>query len=152
MKKIIYLVLEILFVAVFPVILCFFNFTSWKTSGFIQISLGGVIALFLVFYVTKKTLLDRYIAQLRDMATQHLADYKVETDEAKRLALESSIQMERTIELILNFILPGILFVGFFIICRAIESDLATLSTTIAIIGASELVGMIFSVLSARIV
>lgn len=149
-KKLIFVIGEIMFVAVIPVVVFFVNFVTWKEGVVAQIGIGGILGLFLVYFAFKKIVLDKYIARLRTMSTQHLADYKVETDEVKKLALESAIATERTIEAILNFIIPILLFVAFYIVCVALEKQLTTLSTAVAITGASELIGLVFSIFSAR--
>lgn len=151
-KKLIFVFGEILFVAVVPCVMLFLNFVSWKSGIVARIGIGGIIGLFVVYYAIKKLLLDKYVERLRAMATQHLADYKVETDELKKLALEEAIATERTIEAVLNFVIPFLLFVAFYIVCVVLEQQLATLSTTMAIIGSSEIVGFVFSIFSARII
>lgn len=150
-KKLIYLIIELLFVAVIPAVLVFVNYTSWSNAGTgFKISLGGIILLLIVFYCFRKIWLNKYIDRLRDMTTMHLSDYKIETDPDRKAALKTEIQNERTIESILNIILPALLLVAFFVVCRILEQNITKLSGTIGLIGASELVGFLFSVVSAR--
>lgn len=149
-KKLILTIGEIMFVAVVPFVMLTFNFVSWESGIVAKVGIGGIMGLFLVYYAIKRMLLDKYILRLRTMSTQHLADYKVETDELKKLALAEVIATERTIEAFLNFVIPFLLFVAFYIVCIVLEKQLATLSTTLIVIGSSEIVGFVFSIFSAR--
>ena len=150
-KKIVYLVGEIVFVVLLPAILVIMNYTSWGegTTGF-KIGLSGVILLLLVFVFLRKMILKKYFDRLRDSLTQHVADLKVETNEEKRKALKDRIKFERTIECVLNFVVPALLLGALFILCQALETAAVKMSGTVGFIAASELVGLVFSILEAR--
>lgn len=150
-KKIVYTVLETMFAAVIPAVLIIINYVSWDTeaTGF-KISLGGIILLLLVFYIVKKVLLNKYTERLKAKITQHMADLEVEVNKERADSLKETLRKERTIECVLNFIIPALLLAMLFIVCKALEVAAVKMSGTVGIIGASELIGLAFSILSAR--
>lgn len=150
-KKIVFTVGEVVFVVLIPAILVIMNYTSWGegTLGF-KIGLTGIILLLLVYICLRKLILKKRFERLRDSLTQHMADLKVETDEEKKKALKDRIKFERTIECVLNFITPALLIGALFILCQALETAAVKMSGTVGFIAASELVGLVFSILEAR--
>ena len=151
MKKIIYTVGEIVFVVGVPALLVIMNYSSWGegTTGF-KIGLTGIILLFVVYIFLRKVILKKHFDRLKDSITQHLADLKVETNEERKKALRDRIKFERTIECVINFITPALLLGALFIVCQALESAAVKMSGTIGFIAASEIVGLVFSILESR--
>ena len=151
MKKIIYAVGEIVYVVGVPARLVIMNYSSWGdgTTGF-KIGLSGILLLLLVFFFLRKVVLKKHFDRLRDTITQHLADLKVETNEEKKKALKDRIKFERTIECVINFIMPALILALAYILCQALESAAVKMSGTIGFIAASEIVGLIFSILESR--
>ena len=151
MKLIILKILEIIFVAVVPVVLISINYISWNPEATaLKISLGGIFLLLLVFYIFKKTVLNKYLRRISDMITQHKADLKVETNAEKITALKNALKFEKTIECIINFIIPALLLAAVFIICIALEAAVAKMSGTVGLIIVSECIGLVFSIFVAR--
>ena len=151
MKKIIYTVGEIVFVVGVPALLVIMNYSSWGegTTGF-KIGLTGIILLLVVYIFLRKVILKKHFDRLKDSITQHLADLKVETNEERKKALRDRIKYERTIECVINFITPALLLGALFIVCQALESAAVKMSGTIGFIAASEIVGLVFSILESR--
>lgn len=151
MKKIIYTVGEIVFVVGVPALLVIMNYSSWGegTTGF-KIGLTGIILLLVVYIFLRKVILKKHFDRLKDSITQHLADLKVETNEERKKALRDRIKFERTIECVINFITPALLLGALFIVCQALESAAVKMSGTIGFIAASEIVGLVFSILESR--
>lgn len=151
MKKTIFLICELAFVVVIPAALVIVNYASWGegTTGF-KIGLSGVLLLLLVFFFLRKVVLKKHFDRLRDTITQHLADLKVETNEEKKKALKDRIKFERTIECVINFIMPALILALAYILCQALESAAVKMSGTIGFIAVSEILGLIFSILEAR--
>lgn len=151
MKKIIYTVGEIVFVVGIPALLVIMNYSSWGegTTGF-KIGLTGIILLLVVYIFLRKVILKKHFDRLKDSITQHLADLKVETNEERKKALRDRIKYERTIECVINFITPALLLGALFIVCQALESAAVKMSGTIGFIAASEIVGLVFSILESR--
>lgn len=150
-KKIVYTALEITFAAVVPAVLIIINYVSWgsEATGF-KISLGGIMLLLLTFYIIKKIIINKYIERLKAKIIQHTADLEVEVNKDKADSLKETLRKERTIECVLNFIIPALLLAGLFIVCKALEAAAVKMSGTVGIIGASEIIGLAFSILSAR--
>ena len=151
MKKIIYTVGEIVFVVGVPELLVIMNYSSWGegTTGF-KIGLTGIILLLVVYIFLRKVILKKHFDRLKDSITQRLADLKVETNEERKKALRDRIKYERTIECVINFITPALLLGALFIVCQALESAAVKMSGTIGFIAASEIVGLVFSILESR--
>jgi len=151
MKKIIFTICEIAFVMVVPAVLIVINYSTWgaEATAF-KIGLSGIILLLLVFYIFKKIILNKYLLKLRDTITQHSADLKVEPDPKRQESLIDALKREQTIQVIFNLIMPAILLVGLFLASKALESAAVKLSGTVGLIMASELIGLLFSILLAR--
>ncbi len=150
-KKLVFTVFEIVFVAVVPVVLIAVNYMSWtsEAAGF-KISLGGVLLALLVFYIVKKLVLNKYVERLKTTITQHAADLKIEVDKEKVESLKEELRKEKTIESIINFVIPALLLAGLFVLCKALEIAAVKMSGTVGLIAVSEVIGLLFSVLSAR--
>ena len=151
MRKIILTTIEVVFVLIVPVILILMNYSSWgEGTGGLKIGLSGILLLLVVFYFLKKVVLKKHFDRLKDSVTQHLADLKVETNEERKQALKERIKFERTIECIINFIMPALLLAALFILCQALESAAVKISGTIGLIAISEIIGFAASVFEAR--
>lgn len=150
-KKIVFTVFEIIFVAIVPAALVIVDYTYWgyDMTPF-KISICGILLLLLVYYIVKKTILNKYIARLKAMSAQHLADLKVEVDEEKKKRIREELRRERTIESLLSFVIPLLLLALFFVVCKTLESKLVQFSGIVGVIGASEIIGAVFSVLADR--
>lgn len=150
-KKLVFTILEITFAAVVPAALIITNYASWseEATGF-KISLGGVMLFLLLFYIVKKLLLNKYTERLKSKINQHMADLEVEVNQERIESLKEALKKERTVECVLNFIIPALLLVLLFIVCKALEVAAVKMSGTVGLIGASEVVGLLFSILSAR--
>ena len=150
-KKIVFTVFEIIFVAIVPSALVIVNNLSWGDGITpFKIYLGAILLLLLVYYIVKKTILNKYIERLKAMSAQHLADLKVEVDAEKKKRIREELRRERTIESLLSFVIPLLLLALFFVVCKTLESSMVKLSGTVGIIGASEIIGAVFSVLADR--
>lgn len=151
MRKLVFTVLEIIFVAVVPAVLVTINYVTWQPeAAAFKISLGGVLLFLLLFYIIKKVLINKYLERLKATITQHLADLKVEPDPERAKSLVEALKRERSIECLLNFIIPALLLALLFIICKALEAAAIKMSGTVGFIAASEIIGLVFSILSAR--
>ena len=150
MRKLVFTVLEIIFVAVVPAVLVTINYVTWQPEAAFKISLGGVLLFLLLFYIIKKVLINKYLERLKATITQHLADLKVEPDPERAKSLVEALKRERSIECLLNFIIPALLLALLFIICKALEAAAIKMSGTVGFIAASEIIGLVFSILSAR--
>ena len=151
MKKTICTVGELVFVVGIPALLIIMNYASWgeDTTGF-KIGLSGIVLLLLVYIFLRRVILKKRFERLKDSITQHLADYKVETNPERKEALRERLKFERTIDILFSFITPALLLGGLFIVCQALETAAVKMSGTIGFIAVSEIIGLIFSIIEAR--
>lgn len=150
-KKIVFMILEIVFTLVVPAALVIWNYSTWgEEANAFKISFTGILILIVLFFLFKYVFLNKWMRRMRDKATQHEADLKIETDEEKIENLKSELKKERTIEAVLNYILPILVCLAIVIIAECLESAMVTLSGTFAWCTVSILIGGIFSVLFAR--
>lgn len=150
-KKIIFSVLEVLFVAVVPAVLVILNYSSWgEEATHFKIAFTGVLLLFVVVFIVKKVILNAYIERARQTLTQHKADLKVETDAGKRENLVNAVRRGQMFEAVLTYIFPFLILAGLYVLAQALETAAVQLSGTVGLIAASMTVGFVFSLLSAR--
>lgn len=150
-KKIVFTVLEVLFVAVIPMVLIFVNYTSWgEEAAAFKIAFTGILLLFVIVLIVKKVILNTYLERARATLTQHKADLRVETDKTKRENLENAVKRGQTLETVLTYVFPFLLLGGLYVLAQALETAAVQLSGTVGLIAASVAVGFAFSLFSAR--
>lgn len=150
-RKIVFTVLEILFVAAVPAALIIWNYSTWGegTTGF-KISVTGILLLIVVFFVLKAVFLNRYLKRMSDRAAQHEADLKVETDEKKKENLRKALRTERSIEALLSYVMPLLAVAGLYVLALVLESAAVRLSGTFGLCAASMVIGFVFGFFAAR--
>lgn len=149
--KIAFTILSIMFIAVIPLALVIWQYSSIGEEGAgFKIGITGVLVILLIFIVLKKTLINKWMEKQRAGINQHLADLKIETDQAKIANLEKALRSAQTIECVLNCILPLILFIASIIACKALEAGIIKLGNVMACVCASYVIGVVFDVLAAR--
>lgn len=150
-RKIVFTVLEILFVAAVPAALIIWNYSTWGegTTGF-KISVTGILLLIVVFFVLKAVFLNRYLKRMSDRAAQHEADLKVETDGEKKENLRKALRTERSIEALLSYVMPLLVVAGLYVLALVLESAAVRLSGTFGLCAASMVVGFVFGFFAAR--
>lgn len=150
-RKIVFTVLEILFVAAVPAALIIWNYSTWGegTTGF-KISVTGILLLIIVFFVLKAVFLTRYLKRMSDRAAQHEADLKVETDEEKKENLRKALRTERSIEALLSYVMPLLAVAGLYVLALVLESAAVRLSGTFGLCAASMVIGFGFGFFAAR--
>lgn len=150
-RKIVFTVLEILFVAAVPAALIVWNYSTWGegTTGF-KISVTGILLLIIVFFVLKAVFLNRYLKRMSDRAAQHEADLKVETDEEKKENLRKALHTERSIEALLSYVMPLLAVAGLYVLALVLESAAVRLSGTFGLCAASMVIGFVFGFFAAR--
>lgn len=148
-KKLVYTVLELLFIGVIPVVLIMTQYGQIQSDKF-KLGLTGILLVLLVFLILKKVVLRRYFDSLRGQIVNFQSDLKTENDPGKIENIERELRNARTVETVFNAIMPFVFLVLMYCMCRALEAQLVKLSGVIGFIGISFVVGTVFSVLSAR--
>lgn len=152
-KKIAYNVLQLVFYGVVPLILIFMLYGNMghtrQAVGF-KIAAPGIIIIMLVFLCFKKLFINKKLSDAHSQLNQLKADLKVKTDSAEVTNIENAIKNLGTVEVILNSIVPILLFALLILCCKVMEAQLVKLSGTCGFILLSYIIGTVFAVLDAR--
>jgi hypothetical protein len=79
-------------------------------------------------------------------------DLTVESNAERAANLIEELNLNKTIETVLNFISPAIFFIAAIVACEALEKALMKLSSALGVMFACYVVGTVFSVLNVRLV
>ena len=149
--KLIYTILEAVFVAVIPVVLVIYQYGYVEpTTAAFKISLTGIILLALVFYAVKRIFLDKRLKDWEAQYNNYISAYKIETDSEKKQRAKEQIQKYQTFTVLLRSFLPLLIFVMIQVLAKAVEQQMITLSSLSGLVTVSFGVGVIFSVMAAR--
>lgn len=149
--KLIYTILEAVFVAVIPVVLVIYQYGYVEpTTAAFKISLTGIILLALVFYAVKRIFLDKRLKDWEAQYNNYISAYKIETDAEKKQRAKEQIQKYQTFTVLLRSFLPLLIFVMIQVLAKAVEQQMITLSSLSGLVTVSFGVGVIFSVMAAR--
>lgn len=152
-KKLIYNILEVLFIGIAPlifVIMQYGNIGNTKEAVGFRIEITGIMLAVIIFMIIKKVFINRKLADNHQQLNTQLADLKIETDSGKIANLEKSIKDYKTLEIVANAILPILFFVALVIASKALEQQLIKLSAVLVCITVSYIIGTVFGVLGAR--
>ena len=150
-RKLIFSICEIFFVAVAPILLIIYQYGFVeKTSTGFKLSVLGVILLFVAFLCAKKIIFAKKLEDWRVQYNVWMADYKTETDEAKKLALKEQIQNYNVLNVVVRSIVPILIFIFIGILAEAVEAEMIRLSAVAGLTTMFYLIGCIFSVLKER--
>lgn len=146
----VWFVLEVLFIGVIPAALVIANYASWgaDANGF-KVGITGILLLLVVAFVLKKLVFNKRLEAMRAKLNQHEADLEVETDEEKIENLVSAVRKGRTIETVLNFIVPFLVLVAVYLMAKALEEAAVLLSGTLGFVIVSVLVGFMLQLIEA---
>lgn len=153
--RVICTMLEVLFYWIVPLVFILVQYASIEntpaTVGF-KLGLGGCIALLIVFLVLKKLFLDKYIKRISDKITEYEVRIDIEVDVDKIVNIENGLKRCYTLEVFFNMLLPAILILIMFVACKGLETQLVKFSGAVGFIGVSMLVGVLVSLVKARMV
>lgn len=152
-KKILYNVLQLVFYGILPLALIFLlygNLGNTKEAVGFKIAAPGLLVLALAFLCFKKLFISKKLADAHSQCNQLKADLKVETDAGKIANTESAIKNLGTLEVVLNTVVPTLLFLLMILCCKVMEAQLVKLSGTCGFILLSYIAGTVFAVLDAR--
>ena len=146
----VWFVLEVLFIGVLPAALIIANYASWgdEANGF-KVGITGILLLLVVAFVLKKLVFNKRLEAMRAKLNQHEADLEVETDEEKIENLVSAVRKGRTVETVLNFVVPFLVLVAVYLMAKALEDAAVLLSGTLGFVIVSVLVGFMLQLIEA---
>ncbi len=152
-KKIIFTILELVFIAVIPIILVIWNYSNIGNSAQalnFKIGMTGIMLIMFILIFLKKIYLDKYNEQLFQQENNLLSDLRIENDLEKLNNIVRELKGIRTIRNILSSIFPIIFMAIIYIACLALEARLIKLSGVVGLIAISYVIGTIFGIFSAR--
>ncbi|MCH5165658.1 MAG: hypothetical protein J1G01_04585 [Clostridiales bacterium] len=149
-KLITYTVAQALFCAVAPLVFIFVQYGDTRGGLMYKLPLAMLLFALTVVIIAKNTLLKPRIAKLVANIAQHEGDLKVKSDASEVENIEAVLKHERTIEVVLNAIVPILLLAALLIACKALESAMLELSGAIGFTLVSYVFGTVFGVLAAR--
>ena len=152
-KKVAYNVLQLVFYGVVPLVLIFLlygNMGHTKDAIGFKIAVPGLVLIVLVFLCFKKVFINKKLSDAHSQLNQLKADLKVKTDSAEVTNIENAIKNLGTAEVLLNAVVPVLLFLLLILCCKVMEAQIVKLSGTCGFILLSYLTGTVFAVLDAR--
>lgn len=146
-KWLLFLLFELLFVAVIPLVIVYVGYGSWgqEAEGF-KVHFGIIIALIVVFFIVKRVLLTPWLDKQKIKAGNLEAQLEAENDKGKIENIESALKRARLIETVITWILPLAFLLVAFMASRAMEQALVTFSGILGFVGVSEIIGAVFSI------
>ena len=145
--------MHIVFSAVIPialVIIQYSNIGDSRGAVSFRISITGILLLLFVFWIIKKLIVDKKLANLNAQSNVMMADLKTKQNDAEIKALENELRNIRTLEAVFASIIPLLVIAVGIIAFKALEEQLVRLSATLGFIGISYAVGLVFNVLYSR--
>lgn len=152
-KKVAYNVLQLVFYGVVPLVLIFLlygNMGHTKDAIGFKIAAPGLVLIVLVFLCFKKVFINKKLSDAHSQLNQLKADLKVKTDSAEVTNIENAIKNLGTAEVLLNAVVPVLLFLLLILCCKVMEAQIVKLSGTCGFILLSYITGTVFAVLDAR--
>jgi hypothetical protein len=152
-KKILFTAAELFWFPAAPVALIIMQYggTESASEGAVfKLSFGGILLLAAIFWVFKRVFISRKIQDMRAQCNTHIADLKTESDAGRKKYLEDEIRLARTIETVLNAVLPMLLMIAAVVVCYALERGLTRLYGVLGLTTLCYAVSTVFRVLAAR--
>lgn len=152
-KKLAFSILEVIFIGVIPIILILIKYGEMgdgTEQTTFKVGVAGILLAILVLIILKRIVLNKWLENMNEQANNYVSIIKTETDTEKVERAKSVLKGIRTLQTILNAILPALIFIVGLIACNALEQEIVKLSSCVGLIFVSFLIGTIFSVLSAR--
>lgn len=152
-KKVVFSILEFIFVAVVPIALIITQcctISQTEAAQKFEIGFGGMVLLIVVFWIIKKLYIDKALSNANQQSNNLLADLKVETDAAKIANIEKSLKDLRTLEFFARCVQPVLVMVAVILCFNALEDQLIKLSGCLKIVLASYAISCVFGLLNAR--
>lgn len=152
-KKVLYNILQLVFYGVVPLALIFLlygNIGHTKEAVGFKIAAPGIILSVLAFLCLKKLFINKKLADVHARWNKDVAEFEVKTDLKELENLRGKIRQYGTMEVLINAVVPVLLFLLLILCCKVMEAQLVKLSGTCGFILMSYIAGTLFAVLDAR--
>lgn len=141
-------VLEILFVAVIPLVIVIIGYGGWGTEATqFKIYFGVLLLAIIIFLIVKKVLIMPWLDRQKVKSGNLEALLETENDKGKIANIESALKWSRLIATVFSWILPLAFLLIAFLASRAMESAIVKFSGILGFIGISEFIGFVFGCL-----
>ena len=149
-KQIVFLCLQVLFVAVVPMIIVFIGYGGWgeKASSF-KWYFGTLVILAVVLLITKKVIITPWLAKVQIKVGNLEASLEKEIDKAKIILIEDALKKYRVIETVFNWLLPLVILILAVVAFSAVEKAIVQFSGILLWVLLSEIVAFAFSILES---
>ena len=149
-KKLTFLILEIIFSAVLPVLI---GVLSCVDKGLkMRLTVYGITLAIITFYVIKKLFINRRLEYLKGLTVHLKSELMIETDPLKLNNIKRALARAQVFEVIATAITPIGLLSVFLIVSKSIEEGFARLSGSIGLILLSIIIGTVFAAFNASVV
>ena len=149
-KWFLFTALELLFVAIVPLIVVAIGYNGWGDSADnFKFYFGVLLLLIIIFWIAKKVLIAPWLDRQKIKAGNLEAMLEAETDKGKIENIENGLKTARLLEAIFSWILPLAFLLVAFLASKAMESAIVQFSGILGFVGLSEIVGFVFSCISA---
>jgi len=152
-KRILFLALHFIFVAIVPLVLISVRYSNLGNSveeHTFRISATGLMLALIVCYFIKKLFVDKRLADAKAQSNVMLADLRTKQDKDEIMALEREIRKLRMLDAIVGSIMPVLLFILALVVFRALENGIILLTGTLGFILLSYITAMVFNILYVR--
>lgn len=149
-KWFLFTVLELLFVAVIPLVVVYIGYGGWgKEANHFKVYFGVLFSAVIIFWIIKTVLITPWIDKQKIKAGNLEAQLEAENDKGKIENIESALKRARLTETIFSWILPLAFLLIAFLASRAMEQAIVKFSGILGFIGISEFIGFVFGCLVA---
>ena len=149
-KWFLFTVLELLFVAVIPLVVVYIGYGGWgKEANHFKVYFGVLLSAVIIFWIIKTVLITPWIDKQKIKAGNLEAQLEAENDKGKIENIESALKRARLTETIFSWIVPLAFLLIAFLASRAMEQAIVKFSGILGFIGISEFIGFVFGCLVA---
>ena len=149
-RWLLFISLEVLFVAVIPLAIVYIGYGGWgEEANDFKIHFGVLIFAIVVFWIVKKVLITPWLDKQKVKAGNLEAQLEAENDKGKIENIESALKRVRLMETIFSWVLPLAFLLVAFWSSRALEMALVKFSGILGFVGVSEFIGFVFGCAAA---
>ena len=149
-KWFLFSILELLFVAVLPLIIVFIGYDGWgEEANQFNIYFGVLLFIVIIFWIVKKVFISPWLDRQKVKMGNLEAQLETENDAGKIANIESALKTSRLIETVCSWVLPLLFLLVAFLASRAMEQAIVKFSGILGFIGVCEFIGFVFGCIVA---
>lgn len=149
-KWFLFSLLELLFVAVLPLIIVFIGYDGWgEEANQFKIYFAVLLFIVIIFWIVKKVFISPWLDRQKVKMGNLEAQLETENDAGKIVNIESALKTSRLIETVCSWALPLLFLLVAFLASRAMEQAIVKFSGILGFIGVCEFIGFVFGCIVA---